>query len=171
MVKECAFVFVSERATVLWAFLYPCKIQIRNSFPVLGCRLCSRVYACVIFFACVLGSCVRHRVLMLKNARVCVLFVCPHQPISQPAVRCSAGEPVCMSQSSPSLLQPAFTFAKEEKKKNLILTFSAQPSRGIDNYEIKRVIALLANAGMVIAHLGRNEFRSLWVIPPPSTSL
>lgn len=85
---------------------------------------------------------------MLKLHECACVCVSP-SPISQPVVKRSAGESVCVSQTSPSLSKPAFTFAICERK--IILTFS-WPSKELDNDEITCIIALYANWGMVTAH-------------------
>lgn len=142
---------------LLWVFLFPCKIQ-----TVFCCgKVCTYEWFSWLLM-CVWYMCTQ-QFRTRERAHVCV----SPSPINQPVVRRSAGESVCVSQSFPRCLNLlSHSPTEEKKKKKLILTFRRRPSKAIDNYEIKWVIALRANWGMVIAHWGSYEFRSLWVIPP-----
>lgn len=102
----------------------------------------------MIFLLCVFSTCVLHCILTLKLHECACVCVSP-SPVSQPVVKRSAGESVCVSQTSPSLSKPAFTFVICERK--IILTFS-WPSKELDNDEITCIIALYANWGVVTAH-------------------
>lgn len=112
---------------------------------------------------CVFGTCV----LILKMCVcVCVSVCLHHQSGSQlsDTQRESLSVWVSLSLAASSfLLSQSPT---EQKKKKNHLDLSPWLSKAIDNYEIKWVIALRANWGMVIAHWGSYEFRSSWIIPP-----
>lgn len=84
------------------------------------------------------------------RVRVCVY----PSPISLPVVKRSAGESVCVSQSLPRLTllstKPAFTFAQLSKEKKTHLDLLVWPSKAIDNYEIKGLIALRLSEGWLL---------------------
>ena len=110
--------------------------------------------------------------------RVCVCErVCLHQPISQPVVSRSAGESVCMSQSSLSVSR-CFLSAKiikerkkERKKKTQLSSWpfcSGHQTQSII-MKLNGSLRSVLTEGWLLLIGGRYEFRSSWVFPvdPP----
>lgn len=111
------------------------------------------------------GTCLRHKNIVVSG------FVSLPSPINRclsDAQRESLSlceSVLCFSAST----FPTFASYVGRKKKKKISSqkshLSTWPSKAIDNYEIKWVIALAPNWGMVIAHWGSNEL-CLWIILP-----
>lgn len=121
-----ADVFVSGRASAPWVFF------VHSVFKAL--ELEGRRNVTFLLF----GSCVWY----MRQKKKKKTYMCVCQPISTAGCQTLSGR-VCRRLCESALQRrPAST---EQRKKKLILTFSAWPSKAIDNYDIKWVIGLRAN--------------------------